>query len=82
MPRDERKHQKALMKKRSKQKAGSSHKSPQEAVMPLSKQTIIHRARSYPVEDCLISSDWERGWCRLFWRGSNLMVLFVLVSTW
>lgn len=29
--------------------------------MPLSKQTIIHRARSYPVEECLISSDWERG---------------------
>ncbi|MEO8953480.1 MAG: hypothetical protein ABI396_16485 [Ktedonobacteraceae bacterium] len=61
MPRDERKHQKALMKKRSKQKAGSSHRSPQEAAMPLSKQTIIHRARSYPIEECLISSDWERG---------------------
>ena len=29
--------------------------------MPLSKQTIISRARSYPVEECLISSDWERG---------------------
>jgi len=61
MPRDERKHQKALMKKRSKQKAASSHRLPQETIMPLSKQTIISRARSYPIEECLISSDWERG---------------------
>ncbi len=29
--------------------------------MQMSKQTIIQRARSYPVEECLISRDWEKG---------------------
>ncbi len=61
MPRDERKRQKALMKKRSKQKAAGSHRSPQQEFMSLSTQAIIRRARTFPVVECLISADWEQG---------------------
>ncbi len=61
MPRDERKHQKALMKKRSKQKAAASHRSPQQAFTPLSAQAILRSARTFPVVECLISADWEQG---------------------
>ncbi len=43
MPRDPRKHQKALMKKRSKQKAAAQHKSHQQALTSLSPQSIIRR---------------------------------------
>jgi hypothetical protein len=60
MPRDQRKYQKALMKKRSKQKAASQHKSPQQEFTSLSPQAIIRRARTYPLFECLISDNWQK----------------------
>ena len=60
MPRDPRKHQKALMKKRSKQKVASQHKSLQKVFTSLSSQAIIRRARSFPLFECLISSTWQK----------------------
>ena len=59
MPRDERKRQKAIMKKRSKEKAAAQHRGRQQAFMPASPQTIIERARTYPILECWISADWE-----------------------
>ncbi|TMD59991.1 MAG: hypothetical protein E6I91_19255 [Chloroflexi bacterium] len=60
MPRDPRKHQKALMKKRSKQKAVAQHKSHQQAFTSLSPQAVIRRARDFPVFECLISDNWNQ----------------------
>src|SRR5579872_4881664 len=60
MPRDERKRQKTLMKKRSKQKAATQHKTPQSTLTAISEQSILRRARKYPILECLISSDWEK----------------------
>ena len=60
MPRDPRKHQKALMKKRSKQKAAAQHKSHQQALTSLSPQSIIRRARDFPVFECLVSDNWQK----------------------
>jgi hypothetical protein len=60
MPRDERKHQKALMKKRSKQKVASQHKTQQQTMTAFSEQSIIRRAREYPILECRISADWEK----------------------
>ena len=60
MPRDQRKHQKALMKQRSKQKAASQHKAHQQALTPSSPQAIIRRARTYPIFECLISDNWQK----------------------
>jgi hypothetical protein len=60
MPRDERKHQKALMKQRSKQKAASQHKAHQQALIPSSPQAIIRRARTFPLYECLISDNWQK----------------------
>ena len=60
MPRDERKRQKALMKRRSKQKATSQHKAQQQALTPSSPQAILRRARSYPLYECLISDNWNK----------------------
>src|SRR5436309_8504125 len=60
MPRDPRNHQKALMKKRSKQKAAAQHKSHQQALTSLSTQSIIRRARDFPVFECLISDNWQK----------------------
>ena len=60
MPRDQRKYQKALMKKRSKQKAASQHKSHQQEFASLSGQAIIRRARTFPLFECLISSNWQK----------------------
>ncbi|HVB62595.1 MAG TPA: hypothetical protein VNE61_15495 [Ktedonobacteraceae bacterium] len=59
MPRDPRKHQKAIMKKRSKEKAAAQHRAHQQTFMPLSPQTIIERARTYPMLECWISADWQ-----------------------
>lgn len=59
MPRDERKHQKALMKKRSKQKAASQHKAHQ-GVAPFSPSAIIRNAHSLPVYECFISGNWQK----------------------
>ncbi len=60
MPRDERKHQKALMKKRSKQRAAGQHKSQQPDFMSLSLQGIIRRSHTFPLVDCLISDSWQK----------------------
>ncbi|MGB8344588.1 MAG: hypothetical protein WCD86_06870 [Ktedonobacteraceae bacterium] len=59
MPRDPRKHQKAIMKKRSKEKAAAQHRAHQQAFMPASPRTIIERARTYPILECWISADWQ-----------------------
>ena len=60
MPRDERKRQKALMKKRSKQKAAPHHKSHQSGLTSASPQTMISRARACPIYECLISDSWQK----------------------
>ena len=60
MPRDERKRQKALMKKRSKQKAASQHKSHQPVFASLSAPSIIRRARAFPFYECWISDNWQK----------------------
>lgn len=60
MPRDQRKYQKALMKKRSKQKAASQHKSHPQEFTSLSGQAIIRRARTFPLFECLISNNWQK----------------------
>lgn len=71
MPRDERKHQKALMKKRSKQKVASQHKSQQQASELASSQSIIRQARTYPLVECRINADWQ---------GDNLGLIQILVA--
>ena len=60
MPRDERKRQKALVKKRSKQKAASPHKSHRQDFASLSAQAIIRRARAFPFYECWISDNWQK----------------------
>jgi hypothetical protein len=61
MPQDPKKRQKALMKKRSKEKAASQRKShQQQGFSSLSAQTIISRARSFPLYECWISADWDK----------------------
>jgi hypothetical protein len=60
MPRDPKKYQKALMKKRSKQKAAAQHRSHRQDFMSLSTQAIIRRARSFPLVECLISANWQK----------------------
>ncbi len=60
MPRDPRKHQKSLMKKRSKQKAASKHTSHRQASMSFSSQAIIRRARTFPILECWISANWQK----------------------
>jgi hypothetical protein len=60
MPRDPRKHQKALMKKRSKQKAALQRKSHQQEFTSLSPQAIIRRARTFPLLECLITGNWQQ----------------------
>ncbi len=59
MPRDPRKHQKTLMKKRSKQKAVAQNRSHRQDFTSLSAQTIIRRSRAFPLVECLINSDWQ-----------------------
>lgn len=59
MPRDERKRQKAIMKKRSKEKVAAQHRAHQQSLTPSSPQSIIRHARTYPILECWISEDWE-----------------------
>jgi hypothetical protein len=59
MPRDERKHQKALMKKRSKQKTVAQQRSHLRAFDSLSGQAVIRHARTFPLLECLISATWQ-----------------------
>jgi len=58
MPQDPRKRQKAIMKKRSKQKANSMHKMHQPGVNTVSPD-ILRQARSFPLLDCWITGSWE-----------------------
>jgi hypothetical protein len=60
MPRDERKRQKALMKKRSKHKVASQHRSHQQLFASLSAQAIIRRARAFPIYECWINDNWQK----------------------
>src|SRR6266567_9366522 len=60
MPRDPRKHQKALMKKQSKHKAALQSKAHQQASNSLSSQAIIRRARTFPLLECWISANWQK----------------------
>lgn len=61
MPQDERKRQKALMKKRSKQKAASLQKSlRQQPISSLSPSAIIRRARAFSILECWISAEWQK----------------------
>lgn len=60
MPRDERKRQKALMKKRSKQKAAAQHRAHSQQFASQSVASILRQARSYPVYECLISASWQK----------------------
>ncbi|HEV2580189.1 MAG TPA: hypothetical protein VGT44_04995 [Ktedonobacteraceae bacterium] len=59
MPRDEQRRQKALMKKRSKQKAAKQH-SHAQSFASLSAQSILRQARTYPVYECMISPTWQK----------------------
>jgi len=59
MPRDERKHQKALMKKRSKQKAVAHQTAQRQGFGLGSEEAIIRRSRDFPLLECLISADWQ-----------------------
>lgn len=60
MPRDERKRQKALMKKRSKQKAAAQHSAHSQQFASQSAASVLRQARSYPVYECLISESWQK----------------------
>lgn len=60
MPRDEQKRQKALMKKRSKQKVAAQHRAHSQAFASQSPQTILRNARTYPLYECLISDTWQQ----------------------
>lgn len=65
MPRDERKRQKALMKKRSKQKVAAQRTSHGQEFTPLSPKAIIRNARTFPILECLISDNWQKDDLRL-----------------
>lgn len=60
MPRDPQKYQKALMKKRSKQKTATKAHSVQRASAVSSARSMIGNARTYPFLECLISSNWKK----------------------
>lgn len=60
MPRDERKRQKALMKKRSKEKAAAQSRARHIAMTSFSENSLIRRAREFPILECRISADWEK----------------------
>jgi len=60
MPQDPRKRQKAIMKKRSKQKAAAQRKAHQQVFTSLSAQAIIRRARTFPLLECWISASWQK----------------------
>lgn len=60
MPRDPRKQQKAIMKRRSKQKAAVQHQSHRQEFTLLSPQAIIRRSRAFPLLECLISANWQK----------------------
>lgn len=60
MPRDQQKYQKALMKKRSKQKAAAKAHAAHRVSPQSASKSIIRNARSYPLLECLISAKWQK----------------------
>src|SRR6266487_3968260 len=61
MPRDPRKHQKALEKKRSKQKTAlQQRQGHRQASTAISPQTIIRHARDFPLLECQINANWQQ----------------------
>ncbi len=60
MPRDPRKHQKAIMKKRSKQKAALQRKSQRQEFTSFSPRAMLRRAREFPFFECRISANWQK----------------------
>jgi hypothetical protein len=60
MPQDPQRRQKALLKKRRKQKAAAKAHSVQQGQSTASLQAIIRNACSYPLLECLISPDWDK----------------------
>jgi hypothetical protein len=59
MPRDEKKRQKAIMKKRSKQKAAVGYRTAFPSPIAGASSEIIRRARTFPLGQCMISSGWQ-----------------------
>lgn len=57
MPQDQKKKQKAVMKKR--KKLAGQHKVSSKANLTFSKTAIIRAARTYPLLECWISAGWE-----------------------
>ena len=60
MPQDEKKRQKALMKKRSKQKVAAKAHAAQKAAATVSLKSIVRNAGSYPLLECWIGSNWQK----------------------
>jgi hypothetical protein len=71
VPQDQQKRQKALMKKRSKQKAAAKSHTAHQTSTSVSFQTLMRDARSYPLFDCWITSNWKK---------SDLGLIEILVS--
>jgi hypothetical protein len=71
MPQDPHKRQQAVMKKRSKQKAAGKHKTRMPAFDSFTAQAIIRRAQTYPIFECLISSNWQK---------SNMDLIQILIA--
>jgi hypothetical protein len=59
MARDPKKVEKAVMKKRRKQKQAARNKH-QSVLSVLSPHALIRSARTFPIIDCLISRDWKQ----------------------
>lgn len=57
MPKDPKKQQKAVMKKR--KKSANQHRISSKADLSFSKSTAMQDAYTYPVLECLISSSWQ-----------------------
>jgi hypothetical protein len=60
MPRDERRRQKKLLKKRQKAKAVSKWRNTQSNVTT-SPRALVRSAREYPILECLINDNWDTG---------------------
>jgi hypothetical protein len=58
MPRDERRRQKKLLKRKQKVKAVSKWRNAQN-VMTASPRALVRKAREYPIMECLINEDWD-----------------------
>lgn len=60
MPRDPQRRQKALLKKRRKQTATKAH-AVQQGLQSAALQAIIGNAHTYPLVECFISQNWDKG---------------------